>query len=131
MIFIEKRIQALMKLGATREEAIATLQDDCDIDHNKPKDFDLSKEQLKVAQQYTRTGTRKTTNYNFSKRERKENPTKILIVDELFSFLKDNEKIQAEDTEVTNKSRQISFKCNGNAYELTLIEKRKPKEDAS
>lgn len=125
---MEKQIQALMKLGATREEAIATLQDDKDIEHDLPKDFDLTPEQQKVAKQYTKTGTRKATTYNFSQRERKANPTKALIIDELFKFLTENQEIFAENLEILNKERQIFFKCGENNYELTLTQKRKPKE---
>jgi hypothetical protein len=29
--------------------------------------------------------------------------------------------------EILNKERQIGFKADGNAYELTLVQKRKPK----
>ena len=58
---MEKQIQALMKLGLSREEALQTLADDRDIDHGKPKDFDLSPEQMKNAKQYTKVGTRKTS----------------------------------------------------------------------
>jgi hypothetical protein len=29
--------------------------------------------------------------------------------------------------EITNKERQIAFKIGENAYELTLVQKRKPK----
>lgn len=124
---MEKQIQALMKLGVTREEAIATLQDDADIDKGKAKDFDLTPEQQKIAKQYTKTGTRKTTAYNFSTRQRKENPTKALIIVEIFKFLTKNVEISAENLEILNKERQIFFKCGENDYELTLTQKRKPK----
>ncbi len=124
---MEKQIQALMKLGATREEAIATLQDDADIDKGKAKDFDLTPEQQKIAKQYTKTGTRKTTAYNFSTRKRKENPTKATVIAELFKFLTENDEISAENINILNKERQISFKIGENDYELTLIQKRKPK----
>ena len=44
----EKRIAELMKaLDISREEAIEVLQDDDDIEHGKPKDFDLSEEKKK------------------------------------------------------------------------------------
>lgn len=125
---MEKQIQALMKLGATREEAIATLQDDADIDHDIPKNFDLTPEQKKIAKQYTAVGTRKSTTYNFSQRQRKENPTKALIINELFNFLTENDAISPENLQILNKERQISFKCDENDYELTLTQKRKSKK---
>ena len=123
---MEKQIQALMKLGLSREEALQTLADDKDIDQGKPKDFDLTAEQLKNAKQYTKVGTRKTSSIP-TKRERKENPTKALIIAELFKFFGENDEISAENLEILNKERQIFFKCGENDYELTLTQKRKPK----
>lgn len=124
---MEKQIQALMKLGLSREEALQTLADDADIDKGKPKDFDLTAEQLKNAKQYTKVGTRKTSTTP-TKRERKENPTKALIIAEIFKFLTENDEISAENLEILNKERQIFFKCGENDYELTLTQKRKPKK---
>ena len=123
---MEKQIQALMKLGLSREEALQTLADDADIDKGKPKDFDLSAEQMKNAKQYTKVGIRKTSTTP-TKRERKENPTKALIIAELFKFLGENAEISAENLKILNKERQIFFKCDENDYELTLTQKRKPK----
>lgn len=123
---MEKQIQALMKLGLSREEALQTLADDADIDKGKPKDFDLTAEQLKNVKQYTKVGTRKTSTTP-TKRERKENPTKALIIAELFKFFSENTEISAENLEILNKERQIFFKCGENDYELTLTQKRKPK----
>ena len=123
---MEKQIQALMNLGLSREEALQTLADDADIDKGKPKDFDLTAEQLKNVKQYTKVGTRKTSNTPI-KRERKENPTKALIIAELFKFFSENAEISAENLEILNKERQIFFKCGENDYELTLTQKRKPK----
>lgn len=124
---MEKQIQALMKLGLSREEALQTLADDADIDKGKPKDFDLTAEQLKNVKQYTKVGTRKTSTTP-TKRERKENPTKALIIAELFKFFSENAEISAENLEILNKERQIFFKCGENDYELTLTQKRKPKK---
>ena len=123
---MERQIQALMKLGLSREEALQTLADDKDIDKGKPKDFDLTAEQLKNVKQYTKVGTRKTSTTP-TKRERKENPTKALIIAEIFKFLGENAEISAENLEILNKERQIFFKCGENDYELTLTQKRKPK----
>ena len=123
---MEKQIEALMKLGLTREEALQTLADDKDIDKGLPKPFDLTKEQLKNVKQYTKTGTRKTKDTP-TKRERKENPTKALIIAELFKFLGENAGISAENLSILNKERQIFFKCGENDYEITLTQKRKPK----
>lgn len=123
---MEKQIQALMNLGLSREEALQTLADDKDIDQGKPKDFDLSAEQMKNAKQYTKVGSRKTSTTP-TKKERKENPTKALIIAELFKFFSENAEISAENLKILNKERQIFFKCGENDYELTLTQKRKSK----
>ena len=122
-----KQFEALISLGLSEEEAKQVLQDDADIDHNIKKDFDLTPEQQKVAKQYTKVGTRKKTTYNFSQRERKANPTKATIIAEIFKFLSENAEISAENLEILNKERQIGFKIGENSFELTLTQKRKPK----
>lgn len=121
------KFNAMLNLGMTEEEAKQVLEDDKKIDHNEKMDFDLTEEQQKVAKQYTKTGTRKTTAYSFTKRERKANTTKALIIDELFKFLSENAEISAESLEILNKEKLISFKIGENTYEIDLKQKRKPK----
>jgi hypothetical protein len=41
--------------------------------------------------------------------------------------LQDSSENACVDVEITNKERQIAFKIGENAYELTLVQKRKPK----
>ena len=127
MLKENKQFEALMALGLSAEEAEQVLKDDADIDHNIKKDFDLTPEQQKVAKQYTKVGTRKRTAYNFSQRERKANPTKATIIAEMFKFLSENAEISAENLEILNKERQIGFKVGENSFEITLTQKRKPK----
>ena len=122
-----KQFEALMALGLSAEEAEQVLKDDADIDHTIKKDFDWTPEQQKVAKQYTKVGTRKRTAYNFSQRERKANPTKATIIAEMFKFLSENAEISAENLEILNKERQIGFKVGENSFEITLTQKRKPK----
>lgn len=121
------KFNAMLNLGMTEEEAKQVLEDDKKIDHNEKMDFDLTEEQQKIAKQYTKTGTRKTTAYSFTKRERKTNTTKALIIDELFKFLSENTEISAESLEILNKEKLISFKIGENTYEIDLKQKRKPK----
>lgn len=118
----DAKLEALMKLGMSRDEALQVLADDDDIDHGEKKDFDLTKEQEKVAKQYTRTGTRKSA--NGKKPTRKENPDKreiISLLDDALCDFVDNVK------KVTNPERQIDFEYNGNSYSITLTQHRKPK----
>ena len=125
-----KQIAAMRKLGLTDEEIRQMLNDDKAVDKGQKMDFDLPPEKEKVAKQYTKTGTRKTpTVYNFdtSKRKRKENPTKASIISELAKFLEETSENACENVEITNKERQIAFKVGENRFELTLVQKRPPK----
>lgn len=125
-----KQVMAMRKLGLTDEEIQQMLKDDKAIDKGEKMDFDLTPEQAKVAKKYTNTGTRKQpTVYNFdtTNRKRKENPTKASIISELAKFLTENSENACENVEITNKERQIAFRVGDNLYELTLVQKRKPK----
>lgn len=86
-------------------------------------------ERDKVAQTFTKTGTRKQpTNYKFSSRQRKPNATKAGIVEELKRFLAENSEFSTENVQITNKERQIAFQVGEDSFELTLVQKRKPKK---
>ena len=117
-------------LGCTEDEAKAIYAADCEIDHNKPQDFDLPPEKQKVAQKFAHTGTRKMkeTGLNLKPRVRKPNATKAGIIDSLFKFLSENCEFSAENVTILNKERQISFAVGDDTFELTLVQKRKPKK---
>ena len=117
-------------LGITEAEALEMIEEDKRIDKMSMKELnaDLTEEQKKAMKQ-ARQSERKPTVYNFTKRERKENPTKASIISELYNFLSENSENAVENCEITNKERQIAFKIGENAYELTLVQKRKPKTE--
>ena len=70
---------------------------------------------------------KKPTVYKWDKRQRKENVTKREIISELFTFLTEKSENNIENCKVTNAERQIFFKIGEKSFELTLVEKRKPK----
>lgn len=118
------RVAELMaQLKCTKEEALEIIECDKAIDRGERVYFDLSPEAEKEAKKYANTGTRKTSGTK-TERKRKENPTKATVIAELAQFLAEN---GYEMVEITNKERQIAFKVGENAYELTLVQKRKPK----
>ena len=125
----EEAIQRIIDgLHCSREEAEDVFKYDQAIDHDEKTDFDLTAAQQKVAQTYVRTGTRKTpTVYTFTKRERKPNATKGGIVAELAKFLEEQSEFSVSDVQITNKERQIAFTIGSERFELTLVQKRKPK----
>ena len=61
-------------------------------------------------------------------RERKANPTKGGIIAEIAAFLSEKSEFATENVEITNKERMIAFKIGDESYEITLIQKRKPKK---
>lgn len=120
----KNKIQALMKLGMTEEEALQVIADDDDIDHNKAKDFDLTPEQQKIAKKYKNVGTRKTPTK--VTRTRKENPQKRKIIEYLFNALNSHPD-EIENLSIDNPERIITFNSQGEHYTVTLINNRKPK----
>ena len=124
------RIMRILDVSA--EEADEILKADKAIDRGERVSFDLSPEQEKIAKKFANVDTKKRkkpTVYNLDARgkARKENPTKASIIAELAKFLTENSENACEMVEITNKERQIAFKIGENAYELTLVQKRKPK----
>lgn len=120
----KERIMRYLKV--TEEEADAIIASDKAIDRGERMEFDLSKEDEKAAKKWANTGTRKTPpSYKFTKRERKENTTKSGIISLLAEFLATVES--CSDIDIPNKERMITFSCGDNKYDLTLIQKRKPK----
>lgn len=128
----DRRIEAAMKLGMSREEALAMLAEDKRIDRGEVMEWDLPPEEHKKAMKYANSDEKKKkapTAYNFdtSGKKRKENPTKAGIIAELARFLTENSEYATENVEITNKERQIAFKIGDTGFELTLVQKRKPK----
>jgi hypothetical protein len=120
----EKQIQRIMSgLKCSREEAIEIIQADKAIDRGERMDFDLDKETEKEAKKYANV-REKTVRTPKKTPVRKENATKSQIIADIFAFLVEK---GYENVNITNKERQISFKIGENDYELTLVQKRKPK----
>jgi hypothetical protein len=121
---METQVDRIMKnLRCSRVEAEEILAEDRKIDRGEKVDFDLSAEDHKRAMKNANAGTR-TEKGEKTARKPKENPTKEGVIAEIANFLTEN---GYNSVEITNKTRQIAFKIGDDAYELTLIAKRKPK----
>lgn len=123
-----KRIQEGLKCGY--DEALEVLQYDKAVDHSKSKEklvHDLTDEQEKAAKKLAKCVDRKKPNYQFTQRERKANPTKGGIIAELAKFLENDSEFATENVSITNKERMIAFSIGSDSFEITLIQKRKPK----
>ena len=118
----------LMRLGMTEKEALDVIACDHEIDRGVAQEFDLDPEREKMAKKFANATTKKKpTAYDFKQRERKANPTKASIIAELAKFLAEDSENACEGVNITNKERQIAFRIGENDYELTLVQKRKPK----
>lgn len=117
----EKLMRLLDITEAEAEDIIAT---DKAIDKGERVYFDLDPETEKQAKKLINVETHKKSTEK-TVRTRKENPTKANIITEINQFLIEN---GYEMVEITNKERQIAFKVGENDYELTLVQKRKPKK---
>ncbi len=140
MAVSNKQLMAMKKAGMTDEEIQQLLADDKAVDRGEVMEWDLSPEEHKKAMKYANSQEKKPktaengekkgkTAYNFdtSGKKKKENPTKANIIALLATILAENGDFSAENVEITNKERQIAFSVGENAFELTLVQKRKPK----
>ena len=114
-------------LEVSEQEAEEILAYDKDVEQGKKTIYDFTAEQEKQTRKY-RQADRKPTAYNFTKRERKPNATKGGLIAELYEFLTKNSQFSTENVQITNKERQISFSIGEDKFELTLVQKRKPKK---
>lgn len=119
----QKEIDNLMKtLELTEQEAIETWLDDNDYTTNKQVE-ELTKKAK--ANGTTKIGARVNLENKKVERERKANPTKALIIEELTKKLKQIDGIN--QLKVENKEKLITFSLNGNDYKLDLVQKRAKK----
>jgi hypothetical protein len=120
----ETQIERIMRnLKCSKAEAEEILAEDKKIDRGERVAFDLDPQAEKAAKKYANTGTR-TTKSEKSARKAPEKPTKEGVITAIAHFLTEN---GYNSVEITNKTRQIGFKIGEDAYEITLIAKRKPK----
>ncbi len=125
-----KSVKNLMEvLGCTEEEALDIIRTDEIIDKGGRTEYDLTKEQEKVAMKISGVSERKAKSADNKRgKVRAENPTKSGIIAEIAEYLTENCGFATENVQITNKERQIAFRIGENDYEFTLVQKRKPKK---
>lgn len=128
---LNQQIANMRKLGMSEQEIVEVLKADEAIDHGA-KLFELDPEKEKVSKEARKAGTRKAPvayklDNTDGKRSRKENATKAGIIAELVTLFTENSQFSIENIEILNKERQIGFNIGTERYEITLIQKRKPK----
>lgn len=124
-----ERVKEIMRLlDCTEEEALDVVKTDEIIDTGGRTEYDLPIAEEKAALKIGRIDERKAKSANNKRgKVRAENPTKSGIIAEIAEFLTEKSQFACENVEITNKERQIAFKIGENAYEFTLVQKRKPK----
>jgi hypothetical protein len=122
----DTQIAACRKLGMSDAEIAEMYEDDADVDKGVEMPWDLSADEHKKAMRNANADEHKKPK-SAVKRERKSNPTKAGIIAEIATFLIENSEFATENVEITNKERMIAFKIGDEKYEITLIQKRKPK----
>ena len=124
----EKQMAAFRKLGYSDALIEEMLEDDLAVDRGESLPWDMSKEEHKKAMKNANADEhKKPTVYKFDKRERKENVPKRLIIAEIYAFLTEMCSFSPQNVEILNKERQISFEYADEKFEITLTQKRKPK----
>lgn len=127
----KEQIQRIMSgLKCSEDEAKEILAYDKAIDKAGAKErlaHDLDLETEKEAKKMANVRDHKAPNYNWTKRERKANPTKGGIIAELARFMENDSEFAVADLEITNKERVIAFTIGDDKFEITLTQKRRPK----
>lgn len=127
----EKQMAAFRKLGYSDAQIEEMLEDDKAIDRGEVMEWDLSAEEHKKAMKQANADEhKKPTVYKFDKRERKANMPKQEIIAGIFEYLTKNCEFSPENVVILNKERQISFDYAGEKFEITLTQKRRPKNGA-
>ena len=128
MIPNTKQVQAMRKLGYSDFQIEEMLEDDKAIDRGEKMEWDLSAEEHKKAMKTANaTEHKKPAVYKFDKRERKANMPKQEIINGIFEYLTQNCAFCPQNVTILNKERQISFDFADEKFEITLTQKRKPK----
>lgn len=122
----ETQKEAIMRiLHCSAEEAEQILADDKEVDRGAKMEWDLSDgEHKKAMKRANATEHKKPTEP--VKRERKANPTKREVISGIAEYLAKCD-ILAENVAITNPERVIAFEIGDEKFEITLTQKRKPK----
>ena len=120
----EALIQKHMKtLKCTRDEAIDIIACDDEIDGGNKELFALTDEQKKLVRRITKADKKPDTAKKPTKRERKVNENKKILIEKIAEALADTENLSVK-TET-----EISFSYNGKAYSVKLTEHREKKSE--
>lgn len=121
-------IERLMKsLELTKEEAIQMwLEDEGYLENEEQEELEKKAKENRITATIHQASAKDPRKKTQKERVRKENPTKEMVIREIAALLPKF----AEDIEVLNVGKLISFRIGDEKYEIDLKQKRKPKETA-
>lgn len=119
--------RSMKSLELTKEEAIQMwLEDEGYLENEEQEELERKAKENRITATIHQATTKDPRKKIQKERVRKENPTKEMVIREIAALLPKF----AEDVEVLNVGKLISFRIGEEKYEIDLKQKRKPKETA-
>lgn len=119
--------RSMKSLELTKEEAIQMwLEDEGYIENEEQEELEKKAKENRITATIHQASAKDPRKKTQRERVRKENPTKEMVIREIAALLPKF----AEDIEVLNVGKLISFRIGEEKYEIDLKQKRKPKENA-
>lgn len=119
--------RSMKSLELTKEEAIQMwLEDEGYLENEEQEELERKAKENRITVTIHQASAKDPHKKTQKERVRKENPTKEMVIREIAALLPKF----AEDVEVLNVGKLISFRIGEEKYEIDLKQKRKPKETA-
>lgn len=117
--------RSMNSYGLTQEEAIQMwLEDEGYLENEEQEALEKKAKENRITATIHQASAKDITKKTQKERCRKENPTKEMVIREIAAFLPKF----AENIQVLNVGKLISFSIGDKKYEIDLKEKRKPKK---
>ena len=119
--------RSMKSLELTKEEAIQMwLEDEGYLENEEQEELERKAKENRITATIHHASAKDPHKKTQKERVRKENPTKEMVIREIAALLPKF----AEDIEILNVGKLISFRIGEEKYEIDLKQKRKPKETA-
>ena len=117
--------KSMKSLELTKEEAIQMwLEDEGYLENEEQEELERKAKENRITATIHQASAKDPRKKTQKERVRKENPTKEMIIREIAALLPKF----AEDIEILNVGKLISFRIGEEKYEIDLKQKRKPRK---
>ena len=117
--------RSMKSLELTKEEAIQMwLEDEGYLENEEQEELERKAKENRITATIHKATSKDPRKKTQKERVRKENPTKEMVIREIAGLLPKF----AEDIEILNVGKLISFRIGEEKYEIDLKQKRKPKK---